>query len=117
MIKKLGTIAIISIVLILAYKIILQINDALKSGDRLSSQAETVYELEKANKEIKKKLSEAESPEFIEEEARNKLGLGKNGEVIVIIPDKTLKQVMEGSSSAKPVRLPNYQGWLKVFFH
>jgi len=92
MIKKLGTIAIISIVLILAYKIILQINDALKSGDRLSSQAEVVYELEKENKELKKKLSEVESPEFIEEEARNKLGLGKNGEVIVIIPDKTLKQ-------------------------
>ncbi len=117
MIKKIGLILIILTVLIVAYKLILQIFDALKSGDRLGAKENIVYNLEAENKKLKDKLSEAESPEFIEQEARNKLGLAKFGETIVIIPDEKLKQVLEASNSAKEVRLPNWQGWLKVFFH
>src|SRR5437660_2182099 len=61
----------------MAFNLLKQITDALKSGERLSSQAEAVYNLEAKNKVLKKKLSQIQAPEFIEETARNKLGLGK----------------------------------------
>ena len=64
---------------------------------------------------MKKKLIRIQSPEFIEEEIRNKLGFAKKGETVVVIPDEKLKSVLGASSSAQ-IRLPNWLGWLRVFF-
>ncbi|OGE32679.1 hypothetical protein A3C59_03765 [Candidatus Daviesbacteria bacterium RIFCSPHIGHO2_02_FULL_36_13] len=107
---------IILIVIIIASSLVGQISDSLRSQDRLSEQAETVSRLEMENRELKKKLIDIQSPEFIEEQARNKLGLSKGGETIVIIPDSKLKSILYASESAKEVRLPNWQGWFKLFF-
>jgi len=115
MIRKIALGAIILVVLVIAYNILVQIMDAVKSGDRLSSAAETVYKLEAKNRQLKGKLSEVQSLGFIEKEARNKLGLGKAGETVVVIPEEKLKMVMGASKSAEP-RLPNWLGWWKVFF-
>lgn len=117
MIRKFIIGVIIIIVLVIAYNISIQITDALKSGDRLSQAAETVFKLEAKNRELKKQLLTVQSPEFIEEQARNKLGLGKSGETIVIIPEEKLKSVLGTSQSAQEKRLPNWLGWFRVFFH
>ena len=115
MLRKVIIGGIILIVLVVAYNLLGQITDALRSGERLSSQAEAVFKLEVKNRELKKKLSQINSPQFIEQQARDKLGLGKPGETIVIIPEDKLKLIMGASESAE-VRLPNWLGWLKVFF-
>ena len=115
MIRKIIIGVIIVVVLIIAYNLLVQITDALRSGDRLSSAAETVFKLEAKNRELKNKLSSVQSQEYIEEQARNKLGLGKPGETVVIIPDDKLKLVLGASQSAQ-IRLPNWLGWWKVFF-
>ena len=117
MAKRIVLLIALLVVLFIVYKLLLQIMDALKSGERLSTQAQKVFNLENKNKELKKRLSEVKSPQFIEEQARNKLGLGKPGETIVIIPDKKIKEVLGASESAKEARLPNWLGWLKVFWH
>ena len=106
---------IILISLLVGYNLIVQITDALKSQDRLFSQAEVVYQLEAKNREFKKKLSEVQTPQCIEETARNKLGLGREGETIVIIPEEKLKSIL-GASQSAVIRLPNWLGWWKVFF-
>jgi cell division protein FtsB len=108
--------SLILVVLIIAYSLLAQITDALKSSDRLSIQAEIVFKLEAKNRELKKKLTQIKSPEFIEQQARDKLGLSRNGETIVIIPEEKLKMVLGASSAAQEVRLPNWLGWLRVFF-
>lgn len=116
MLKKIILGVTILIVLIIAYNLLVQISDALKSGERLSNSADVVYKLEAANRELKKKLTQTESQEFIEQQARNKLGLGKSGETLVIIPEDRLKSVLGATQSAQIVRLPNWLGWWKVFF-
>lgn len=116
MIRKIVITGIILLGLVIGYKLLVQITDALKSGDRLSAQAEAVYKLEAKNKELKAKLKEIQSPQFIEEIARNKLGLSKTGETIVIIPEQKIKEILGASESKNPARLPNWQGWLRVFF-
>ncbi|MBI2599345.1 septum formation initiator family protein [Candidatus Daviesbacteria bacterium] len=92
-----------------------QILYALKSEDRLTQAAELVYKLENKNKQLQEKLSQIQSPQFIEQQARNKLGLSKKGETVVIIPEEKLKLVL-GSSQSAVVRLPNWLGWFRVFF-
>lgn len=117
MIKKIVLIAIVIIGLVIAYNLINRIIEATKSGDRLSEAANTVYKLEAKNKELKEKLARIKSVEFVEQQARDKLGLGKKGETLVIIPEETLRLVLGASSSAKEARLPNWQGWLSLFWH
>lgn len=115
MIRKIAVGVIIVIILLVAYNLIVQITDAVRSGERLSQAADKVYQLEKKNKELRQKLLQIGSSEFIEEQARNKLGLAKTGETVVIIPDEKIKQILGATESAQ-VRLPNWLGWLKVFF-
>ena len=116
MVKKIAIGVGTIIILLIAYNLLVQIIDAVKSQERLSKQAEIVSKLEIKNKQLQSKLYEIQSPEFIEEEARNKLGLGRAGETLVIIPEEKLKSVIGASSSASEVRFPNWLGWLKVFF-
>lgn len=116
MLKKIILATIIIVVLLVFYNLLRQINEAVKSGERLSEAADTVYRLEAKNRELKQKLSQIQSSQFIEEQARNKLGLSKSGETVVIIPDEKLKSVLGATSSAQTVRLPNWLGWWKVFF-
>lgn len=116
MIKKISLGLIILVSLVVAYNLLTQIMGAAKYGERLSQAAETLYELEIKNKELKKKLSDIQSPEFIEKEARNKLGLSKKGETVVVITEEKIKQILGASGSAQEVRLPNWLGWFRVFF-
>ncbi len=115
MIRKIILGLIILGVLIIAYNLITQTMTAMKSGERLSQAAEVVYKLENKNKVLKSKLSLVGTQQFIEEEIRNRLGLTKAGETLIIIPEEKLKLVM-GSSFSAQIRLPNPLGWLKVFF-
>ena len=115
MIKKIALGLIILVSLVVAYNLITQIMESTKSGERLSQAADTVYKLESQNRQLKQKLSQIQSPEYIEEEVRNKLGLSKKGETVVVIPEEKLKLVL-GTSSSAQIRFPNWLGWLKVFF-
>lgn len=116
MIKKITLGILALIVLVIAYNLIVQIVSAIKSGERLTEAADAVYRLEIKNNQLKQKLVQTQSSDFIEEQARNKLGLGKKGEIVVIIPDDKLRLVLGASQSAQEVRFPNWLGWLKVFF-
>lgn len=116
MLKKLIYGVLILIALIIAYNLLRQIIQAVKSSDRLSEATEAVYKLQAKNKELKKKLVESQSEDFIESQARDKLGLSKKGETVVIIPEQTIKMVLGTSSSAQITKLPNPLGWFKLFF-
>lgn len=116
MLRKAIISSIIVIVLVIVFNLVTQIINSIKSGDRLSAQAEIVYNLEAKNRELKKKLTQIQSTQFIEEQARDKLGLSKSGETVVIIPEDKLKAVMVATQSAQITRLPNWLGWWKVFF-
>lgn len=114
--KKLFFVAILTIVLILAYNILGQITSALKAEERLQEAVEKLHSLEVKNKELKKKLEAVKTPDFIEREARDKLGLVREGETLVVIPDEKIKLVLNRERQEVEARLPNWLGWWRVFF-
>ncbi len=116
MIKKIIYGVVIFLSLLIAYNLLQQITQAIKSGERLSAATDALYNLQAKNKDLKKKLSEIQTPDFIEQAARDKLGLSKKGETVVIIPDQTMKLLLSASGSAQVARLPNPLGWWRVFF-
>lgn len=78
--------------------------------------------LENQNQELEKKAQEVQAPEFIEKEAREKLGLAKEGETVVILPEnfeQALRQSqgkLELSSDNSSDDLMNWERWWKLFF-
>lgn len=116
MLKRILLGLVMLVFIVIAYNLTSQIFNTLKSGDRLSEATNKLTQLETENKELKKRLEKVQSQEFVEQQARDKLGLAKEGETIVIIPDEKLDQILEASREAKIVRLPNWLGWWKVFF-
>ena len=67
------------------------------------------------NQELKRRLSLAKDPNFIEEEARNRLFLTKPGEGVIVIPT----DAFDASAAAKlppPDTRANWEKWRDTFF-
>lgn len=74
-----------------------------------SAKKELSFETEK-NQKLKAQLQYAQTPEFLEEQAHDKLFMQKPGEQTVIF-----SQVPQVESSKKAVNIPNWQQWLNLF--
>ena len=117
MIRKVVIVIIILASFGIFYGLGRQIYDTLQSGKRLDDEASTVTSLQEKNSELKKRLSETQTTEFIERQARDKLNLARPNETIVIIPEAELQKVLGAEKKEDQGSiLPNWLGWLKVFF-
>jgi hypothetical protein len=76
---------------------------------------EKVYQLEKEQQKLLEKRQYYQSEEFIEEEARNKLGLSRPGETIVILPPN-VGEILGQKEGIPEKEIPNWQKWWKLFF-
>lgn len=64
------------------------------------------------NKFLKERLNYVTSQEFIENEAREKLGMVKNGENIILIPPPGKEEKKKNQRN----ELPNWEKWKRLFF-
>ena len=72
--------------------------------------------LEKArleNQRLTQKLAEIQSEEFVEREAREKLGLGKEGEVVLILPDQNTKS--DSDILNLKLKIKNWRLWWDLY--
>lgn len=90
----------------------------LDKGKALDESRERVGELKKEQEELLKTKEKVESDEFIEKEAREKLGLAKPGETVVVLPDEeTLKRLAQKPQSDEfPKELSIWRKWVEMFF-
>ena len=86
----------------------------LKAGDQVKLAQQRLEELEKEHQELLERREYYQSEEFVEQEARNRLNMGKPGETVVILPPN----VGEGGeiTSTPAPELPNWQKWVRLFF-
>jgi cell division protein FtsB len=85
-----------------------------KKKDIVSQRQEALTRLEREQLELKQKLEEAQSPEFIERMARENLGLIKEGETIVLVP-RTENSEFNGQTTQEE-SLSNWKKWWRLFF-
>jgi cell division protein FtsB len=116
MLKKLIILGIVGIGIVVVYNFSHQVYDSLQAGSRLEGEVELVGKLQKHNEELKKQLSYAQTLEFLESQARNKLNMARPGETVMIVPESEIQKVLGVKIENMPdVHLPNWQGWLKLF--
>ena len=111
MLKKLISISVLIITVIIIKNLYVSIKN-LSNNSRIVDNLQKQLEAQKKeNNFLQQKLSYVKSNEFVEKEARDKLGLVKDNEYIVIAPDEE----MEKEEFIK-TEDPNWKKWLKLFF-
>lgn len=84
----------------------------LAKRDIVQTQKEELARLEAENRLLEEARLQAQTPEFIEKAAREKLGLVKDGEVVVMLPQG---QEAPGAAGAGE-SIPNWKKWWGLFF-
>jgi cell division protein FtsB len=114
--KKIAIIAGSLVVIVVCYILIKQAKDALQIEDRIGQETERLAVLQQENSLLKNKLQKVDELSFIETQARDKLNMGRSGETVVIISEETLKKAIAGMTEKKEEIIPNWQGWLRLFW-
>ncbi len=70
---------------------------------------------QRENEDLKRKLRIVEKPQFIEEEARNKLFMSKPGEGVIVLSQKDREATLSAKPKPKDTR-PNWKKWWDLFF-
>jgi len=115
--KRLTVLLGIAVVLIIIYGFFKQTYNSLQSGFRLEQAQNQLDQLKQDNLNLQAKLVQAGSLNFLEETFRNKLNLARPNETIVIISKEAIKrQIEQDKKVVEEIKLPNWQGWLRLFF-
>ncbi|RJP46204.1 MAG: hypothetical protein C4584_01890 [Armatimonadetes bacterium] len=116
MLKKIAFISAIVIFIAIFYGLSSQVYSALQAGERLEKEVEKIVLLRQKNNELKQRLEEVKSPRFIEQQARDRLNMAKSNETIIIIPKEEIEKVLSAQKQVIEEQIPNWQGWLKLFW-
>lgn len=93
----------------------------LKGKDLDVAQKRVENELAQ-NNELNQKLLDVKKPQFIEQQARDKLNMAKPGETVVVVPTEVLDPLakinatISASFFDRPEKVPNWKRWWKLFF-
>jgi cell division protein FtsB len=109
-IKKLLSLFIILILVILIRNIGFSIYTQIKNEDTVNDLKTKLQEEKKEQAFLNQRLTEVQTDSFIEKQAREKLGLTRNNEYSVFAPPPTTNQNIEES-----YELPNWKKWREVF--
>ncbi len=89
-----------------------------KAKEQIVEISQAVEKLQKQNNELKMRLTEVDSQAFTETQLRDKLGLAKPGETVVVLPDIEILKKLAPTDTSEPTALPeaNWEKWYKLFF-
>lgn len=98
--------------ILVSARTIVTIVELLQREKIIGIKSEQLATLERENEALHKKLEEVNSVSYTEKIARDKLGLVKDGETIVIMDTDDRGEI----SSKIEENLPNWRKWWKLFF-
>ena len=103
--------------LILASSLIKSIT-RIRQGDEIIKKTENrLNNLNEENKKLEKQVEIVSSPEYAERQLRDKLGLVKEGEVVLILPEPGIVKKLAPNidfNEKMPLK-PNYMKWIVLF--
>lgn len=90
----------------------------IRNGDEIIKKNETrLNQINEENRKLEEKLELYQSEEYMEKQLRDKLGLAKEGEIVLVLPDqeilRKLSPIVPEEEEIKPKQ--NWQKWLDLF--
>jgi len=105
-------------IVILLVSTVKNINRVVNIRKQVEIEKAKVAKMQADNVKLQAQIAETEGAAFIDKQIRNKLGLTKEGEAVVILPEESIVK-----SFAPPVSFadetapdPNWKKWEKLFF-
>jgi cell division protein FtsB len=84
-----------------------------KAGKWVEEAKKDVAAAVEENKQLQDTLSEVQTPEYQEREARDKLGYGRPGEIVLVIPDQNT--AYNSQLNTQEDKIPNWVRWRKLY--
>lgn len=103
---------IICFSLILSVRSLSAIVDLRARKYTVTERKEMVESVKKENEQLKKQLEAISDEEYVEKIARDKLGMVKEGESIILLPD----EAKTGTKKEEEAKRTNWQMWWALFY-
>ena len=106
------------LILILAVSVIRNVRKAISIRSEIAREQAKVDKIKEQNARLEREIAQTQSETFIEKQVRDKLGLVKEGEAIVVLPDEETLRKLAPQIPMEEDTLPdpNWKKWLKLFF-
>lgn len=105
-------------IILLALSIFRNFERSSRIKTQIEAEKTKLTKIQAENDRLSKELAQTQNPNFIEREVRNKLGLGKENEAIVVLPDEEILRKLAPEERVEEDILPdpNWKKWEKLFF-
>jgi cell division protein FtsB len=83
----------------------------------VQNEKDKVEKMRQENAQLEAQIAQTQGSAFIEKQIRDKLGLAKTGEAIVVLPDAEILRKLAPQIPVEENTLPdpNWKKWLKLF--
>jgi cell division protein FtsB len=121
-IKRIGSRSVHLLLLVFLGALVLSVLRNLahirKARMLLIDEEKKVEALRKEQKDLQKRLDKVQSEEFIEKQLRDNLGLSREGEIVIILPEEDIVRSFAPKIEREEISLPdpNWKKWAKLFF-
>lgn len=117
MIKSLQNLLLLLLILAFSFTLSRNIQRIRAINRLIEEREEKIMKLKRENEEFEAKLKEQSSQEFIEKQLRDKLGLAKEGEIVVILPPEDVVRSFAPKFEKDVETLPdsNWKKWAHLF--
>lgn len=117
LVNIIGLLGAIVLFLVLLTSLIRSIK-RIKEGQNIVNKNKVKLEkIIEENKQLENQVEIVQSDEYLERQFRDKLGLAKEGEIVLVLPEaeivKKLSPQIPEENEVKPK--PNWQKWLELF--
>lgn len=108
---------VLAVFVILSISLVRNMVRISEAKNRLEKTRERLERLERENEELKEKARAVSEFYFVEAQLRDKLGLAKEGEVVVVLPDEDILRSLSPEPAQEEEVLPEaaWERWLKLF--
>jgi cell division protein FtsB len=115
--ERFSKLALIGLALILSLSLARSFARIKSADEKIDEARERVEELKREGEELEIKLEEVKSEEYVEKQLRDKLGLAKEGEIVVVLPDDEIVRKFAPNLEEEEEALPdpNWRKWIKLF--
>lgn len=116
--KYLFTIVTIFLVFFLGFSFLRNIGKVSKVKKEIKEREIRVEKLKEENERLRTTLAQTQSGEFVEKQIRDKLGLAKEGEIVLVMPDSEILEKLAPDLPSREASLPlkNWEKWYRLFF-
>lgn len=118
LIRKFTPIVVSIFFVLLLFSVYQNYTKLRQAREIISEASREVSELESKKSILQKQLESAEKDIFVEQKVRNELGLSKEGEYVLVLPEENLVRSLAPNidQQTEHVPLSNLEKWRLLFF-